>query len=118
MSNIFNGKMVTMFNKFEIQSIRNLLRLDQNFCAFQLGLQFENYLTPNINDNNDIIEEECIIIRHGSDNYYIIKEKSTFIKSNKVLVHFFEQFFYSCHYEKNGCFSIGLTTQFLSCRKH
>jgi hypothetical protein len=51
--------MVTMFNKFEIQSLRNLIGVDQNFYAFQLGLQFENYLTPNINDNNDIIEEEC-----------------------------------------------------------
>ncbi len=51
--------MVAMFNRFEIQSLRNLIGVDQNFYASQLGLQFENYLTPNINDNNDIIEEEC-----------------------------------------------------------
>jgi hypothetical protein len=107
-----------MFNRFEIQSLRNLIGLDQNFCAFQLGLQFENYLTPNINDKNDIIKEKCTIITHGSDNYYIIKEKCIIIRLNKVLVHFFQQFFYSCHYEKNGCFVIGLTTQFLNCRKH
>jgi hypothetical protein len=85
--------MVTMFNRFEVQSLRNLTTLDQNFCAFQLGLQFENYLTPNINDKNDIIEEECTIITHGSDNYYIIKEKCTITKLDKVLVHFFGTIF-------------------------
>ncbi len=78
-----------MFNMFEIQPLRNLIGLDQNFYAFQLGLQFENYLTPKINDNNDVIEEECTIITHGSDNYYIIKEKCTIIRLDKVLVLLF-----------------------------
>jgi hypothetical protein len=93
-----------MFSRFEIQSLRNLIALNQNFCAFQLGLQFENYLTPNINDKNDIIKAECTIITHGSDNYYIIKEKCIIIRLGKVLVHFFEQFLYSCQYEKKKVF--------------
>jgi hypothetical protein len=107
-----------MFNRFEIQFVRNLIGLDQNFCAFQLGLQFENYLTPNINDKNDIIKEKCTIITYGSDNYYIIKEKCIIIRLDKVLVKKIEQFFYFYHCEKNGCFAIGLTTQFLNCRNH
>jgi len=82
--------MVTMFNMFEIQSLRNLIGVDQNFYVFKLGLQFENYWTPNINDSNDIIEEECTIITHGSDNYYIIKETYIITKLDKVWVFFFE----------------------------
>jgi hypothetical protein len=83
-----------MFNWFEIQSLRNLTGSDQNFCVFQLGLQFENYLTPNINDRNDIIEEECTTITHRSDKYYITKEECTTTRIGKVVVHSFLSSFF------------------------